>query len=248
MFNITNFSNVYCLSHPDQSSSRRIPSHNITTTTRTGGGVINLADWAVAAASPPAPLPPGPLPPSFVCPFNYENYVGHFYIPKTCQVGLKCPGTMILTLAGHSWSVTIQRVTQWECFAMKLSRNWKHLSVMAEANKRIVIMLVQGGLVSGDSRPYTDTLFFCFDKFWIFENFLLNPGFLMCHGSIASERHFKKFVNNLILLFILQSKLMVSFSLFPSDPDPRCLDDGPRNISKTRCLQDPPRTAAGQNN
>ena len=102
---------------------------------------------------------------------------------------------------------------------MKLSRNWKHLSVMAEANKRIVIILVQGGLVSGDSRPYTDTLFFCFDKFWTFENFLLNPGFLMCHGSIASERHFKKFVNNLILLFILQSKLMVSVSLFPYDPD-----------------------------
>ena len=44
MFNIANLSNVYCLSHPDQSSSRRIPSHNITTTTRTGGGVINLAD------------------------------------------------------------------------------------------------------------------------------------------------------------------------------------------------------------
>ena len=62
----------------------------------------------MAAASPPAPLP-GPLPPSFVCPFNYENYVGHFYILKTaetCQVGLKCPGTMILTLAGHSMSVT----------------------------------------------------------------------------------------------------------------------------------------------
>ena len=157
---------------PDQSSSRCIPSHNITTTTRTGGGVINLADWAVAAASPPAPLPPGPLPPSFVCPFNYENYVGHFYIPKTCQVGLKCPGTMILTLAGHSWRVTIQWVTQWECLAMKLSRNWKHLSVMAEANKRIVIILVQGGMVSGDFWPSTGTFFLLFWQILDFWEFL----------------------------------------------------------------------------
>ena len=62
---------------------------------------------------------------------------------------------MILTLAGHNMSVTIQRVTQWECFAMKLSRNWKHLSVMAAANKRIVIILVQGGLVNGGSKSST---------------------------------------------------------------------------------------------
>ena len=131
---------------------------------------------------------------------------------------------------------------------MKLSRNWKHLSVMAEANKRIVIILVQGGLVSGDSRPYTDTLFFCFDKFWSFENFLLYPGFLTCHGSIASERHFKKFVNDLILQFIFKASSWCYSLCSPVTQIPRCLDDGLGNISKTRCLQDPPRTAAGQNN
>ena len=102
---------------------------------------------------------------------------------------------------------------------MKLSRNWKHLSVMAEANKRIVIILVQGGMVSGDSRPYTGTLFFCFDKFWSFENFLLYPGFLMCHGIIASERHLKKFVKR--FNFAVHSSKQAHGVLLsvPSDPD-----------------------------